>query len=346
MKYAYIISAEHNPVFLLTWRIQMNTKLQYILAGTFALSLAAPLTSNAGTIAFTFDPTGNAGADPSKIIHNATVLDQSPGNALAVGGVTATQNFLEDSKDTNFTLYYQANLATINILNSDGDPEALWLNGSNDGKFFTFSAGFGETVTKADGVPGSATFGFDSTNPINYFTMYANTAPGSDLNGTGFTTGDVVLRAEVISIKSSGFTLTNENGVLLDQFNADNWSGQETVTGSGTTDMVLRILEVDSDYFLDLNPDDNIVTSFINTSQVDPFTSTNPAKCFNTESGVCDNGTGYAPNIGLLNGATGPDFLFLADANQAFETPEPASIALIGLGLALIGFFNRRRYVV
>jgi hypothetical protein len=45
-----------------------------------------------------------------------------------------------------------------------------------------------------------------------------------------------------------------------------------------------------------------------------------------------------------VNGSSGPNFIFQADGNQSFSTvPEPASLALIGLGLSFMGFFGRSR---
>lgn len=95
---------------------------------------------------------------------------------------------------------------------------------------------------------------------------------------------------------------------------------------------------------------------FFNNSQIDPFKQVDPSKCFNTPGNVCDGVGGGIASVGTLGqingnlnpaaGNLGPNFMFQADGNQSFATrvPEPASIALIGLGLSLIGFFNRRRY--
>jgi hypothetical protein len=48
--------------------------------------------------------------------------------------------------------------------------------------------------------------------------------------------------------------------------------------------------------------------------------------------------------LGAVNGATsGTNVIFQADGNQSFAVPEPASLALIGLGLSFMGFFGKSR---
>ena len=74
---------------------------------------------------------------------------------------------------------------------------------------------------------------------------------------------------------------------------------------------------------------------FTNATLIDPYKQIDPSRLFG----------GYAPNLGTINGLTGTDFIFQADANGSFvrTVPEPASLVLLGVGLAAAGAFSRRR---
>jgi hypothetical protein len=309
-------------------------QFKHLTIGTLSAALAMPLVAQAEL--FTFDPTGGGGGTA-----NVALIDQAPGNALAEGGVTAINNFLAGSGSTSFTLHYQANLSAMQF----ADTTNAFSNGSG-GNFFTFVAGFGETVVGASPYPGTASFQFDASNPVNFFNMYASNSIGNNLTGQGFTNGTPILTAHIVAIPTSNFQVTNTAGTNLDQSpNGDQWGGQQTVTGGGLSDIVLVVDSVNSGYFPTLNPSSTITISFFNNSQVDPFRQVDPSQCFNTDSSDCGAGGGINSlgSLGAVNGVSGPDFIFQADGNQSFTVPEPASLALIGLGLSFMGFFGKSR---
>jgi hypothetical protein len=312
-------------------------KLRKLVSATL-LAVAASTSAQA---AFTFDPTGTAGATGD--ISGIGIIDQAPGSAWSPTAVSAVQSF-DAGGSGNFTLYYQANLSTL--LGSD---TSFKFGNGQGGNYFTFVAGFGETVLTTSS--NSATFGLDASNPVNFFTMYATNALANNLTGTGFATGTPILQAHIASVTSSNFTVQVPvtNTVALDQGggNGDQWSGQQTISGSGSTDLVLVIDSLNSLYFPDLDPLQNILFSFFNTSQVDPFNQVDPSKCFNTKTGTCDALTGLASvgTLGDVNGVSGPGFIFQADANQSIKVPEPGSMALLGLGLFLVGIRKARNRV-
>jgi hypothetical protein len=312
----------------------MNPKFKHLTIGTLSAALAMPLVAQAEL--FTFDPTGGGGG-----IANAALLDQAPGSALAQGGVTAINNFLAGAGDTSFTLRYQANLSAVQF----ADTSIAFGNGTG-GNFFTFVAGFGETVVAASAVTGNATFQFDATNPVNFFNMYASNSIGNNLTGAGFTNGTPILTAHIVAVPTSNFQVTNTTGTTLDQSpNGDQWGGQQTVTGGGLSDITLIVDSVNSGYFPTLSTASAITISFFNSSQVDPFRQVDPSQCFNSVGADCGAGTGI-PSLGTLgavNGSSGPNFIFQADGNQSFTVPEPASLALIGLGLSFMGFLGKSR---
>src|SRR3569623_522396 len=95
-----------------------------------AVLAALGVSASAHATLFSFDPDDAGRGAP---IAGAATIDQSPGSAIAGGGVTAINNFLAGSGSTGFTLYYQANLNSI----QDSASYYLFSNGSG-GKYLPF----------------------------------------------------------------------------------------------------------------------------------------------------------------------------------------------------------------
>src|SRR5207249_3146389 len=121
-----------------------------IVPGTVAalvVALAAP--SRAGTTV-TFDPTGAGGVNPGVTI-NAAQFTWSPGNAVAIGGITPG---VGPVAGTTFELKYQAILGGINGTTKNGGGVAV-VSQQNDTQ-----VGGGEIQT---GGPGGANTGRELT---------------------------------------------------------------------------------------------------------------------------------------------------------------------------------------
>src|SRR2546427_201923 len=133
----------------------------------------------------TFDPTGTPGPGGNITIDR---LDQAPGNAIALGASAAS------TVGSTFKLLYQSNLGTAQLANVN-----VYSNGGS-GHFFTFVAGFGETVTQnSGGASPLLAFGFNAADPVNFFRMYNNVVtPGNNLTGQGFTAGNAILIGHIV----------------------------------------------------------------------------------------------------------------------------------------------------
>ncbi len=311
----------------------MKFAKQTLMTGAILAVLALPARADL----ITFDPTGTPGAGGN--ISNVALFDYSPGSALAVGANSST------GIGSAFTTYFQANLGTVLGANS----EVLFANGGGS-NFFTAVAGFGETVLTCASSPGgfcsNATFGFDSSNTTNFFDIFKVPSTADNLTGVGFT-GTAILSGQVIgSGFSSNFALSSTTATPLDQSpNGNQWAGTSTVSGTGASDITVRITFADPNYFPDLTTGSIITFSAFNTSQILPFQQVDPSRCVSNGTADC----AIQSLVGTFNGApgSGPDILFQADANQSFTratVPEPGTLALLGLGMLMVsGFVGKRQ---
>jgi hypothetical protein len=302
---------------------------RYIAIASLALSLMWAGSAGAATILFDTNGPGPGG------VISITAFDPLPGNAMAIGASAGS------APGTTFDLAFQANLGVTTL---NGIPN--YLNGSN-GNFYTFAAVFGEVVLTNNGA-GLLTFGFDAAEPNNLFRMYRNTTGfASDLTGLGFTTGIPILSGHIIGTDfTSGFNAAIASPPqALDQSGADNYPGALTVTGSGATSLVVVIDSFDPVFFPDLVAGSTLL--FANTSQVLPYNQTDPSAAFSSNAIANGNIAGVA-STQPINGISGPNTVFQADANIAIEAqavPGPMSLMLLGIGLAGAAAVTARRRV-
>lgn len=316
----------------------MKTLKSIYRNGAFALPVALAFSGSALADPILVDPDG-AGAQGSVIID---ALDWNQSSTLAIDAVPI--NTVGDT----FTAITSASLG--NFQNNNLNVAGTGLNTDYE---WTVVIGFEEEVT-AVGIPAISNANFKTLpGQPSLLEIYYDPAQNADaLAGTGFNDGGAgpILTANLTS-ETVGTFIVDLNSlaapVLLDQFGGDNWAGQETLVGNGSTgSLEFEVATVDNAFFLEIFTGDIIAMDILfgNVSQQTPFQQVDPAmSLWNPLTSAQVTST-----IGDVNLLDGPDNLFQSDFNSSFliereQVPEPGTIALLGVGLTLLGFSRRRR---
>jgi hypothetical protein len=321
------------------------------MAASVALALAAPVGVYAAQ-GVNFDPNGAEAGGPGEIA--LVSFDWGPGHvlytgcfgtgALGAGGscVISAQGHLGSiinpgggtqggvPSNVHYTFVMQTN-ATV----TDNTKAATY-----DG---VFDAGDVDTLTFTD-----------ETDVTSYFRIYRDqTNDVTPSTGAGYATGagQTLILEGSVTVNSFSLTSTGQSTENFDQFGSNGLGLITRVTG-GTPSFGIQVSFIDTNYFKDpltsftlhLDPDidhtDNSGSPFKN---IDPSTSVAGSPFDKTVIGadkVVDiycGGAGVGPCTGEFQGDAISTFLV------ENVVPEPGMLALMGLGLAGVGFVARRR---
>jgi hypothetical protein len=271
-----------------------------------------------------FNPTGNGNPADTYAVGS---FGWAVGNSLAVSALPL-------SVGETYQLDYQATLANL----IDPNSNSFVPPGLNSTYQITAVASVTEVVTSLTPDGSVATFALAPTqSPNSFFEIYYNSAlVASDLAGTGFNVGTLILSAspDPTLANSGNFALAlNGSGSPIiepfDQFDPVNYPGILSVTGTGSATLDGDVSSFDPAFF-----ETNLAQISFDTSNTTPFLETDPSMLFVGSPGA--GAPNVTPNIGTINVVNGTDFQFQADANSSFTsaaptvttTPSPTSATL------------------
>jgi len=270
----------------------------------------------------TIDPDGLAGINNPVQVGS---IDFLPGNALNQNAINVAD---PTSVPAQFTNYYQARLGSL----LDQNGNVIQVAGLNSTFEITIVSQFDLTPSiyqdQFNNLITTTALAPQTANSVNYFQIYYDSKMNAnDLSGVGFNDGTLIMSGSISFFGGSFVEFGVFPKTLLDQFGANDWGNTLSNTGVGGSAVTAEVSYVNTDFF-----SSNIQQMNFNTTNAEPYNQINPSKSFIN---------GIIPNIGAINGQTGPDIIVQGDAVASFVVPEPGVFML--MGISSLGLFLRRR---
>lgn len=327
-----------------------------VLASAVAMTLGASAAYAGDIIQINPDA---AGVDP---ILSVGTMDWAPGNAVSIGVGSPDLLAAAYQNQTAFQTYAHAALG--GFLDGNGNTiGGINLNGPTAATNYewTYATGFLEIVSTLAGAFPNQQAQFQTVaGGDNFFKIYYDATPDSNnLTGAGFNDGILILSGTVLpfdlasgdggsSFNTTGGCVPTPAGLAcgdLDTFGTNNYPLIDTPTGNGSANLAVDVTFADPNFFLS---GINLLLISFDTHQNLPYDQQNPSACFHDGTGAQVNGAGgqgttCTNSVGAVNGLSGPNVMFMTDANSSAVVPEPATVALLGLGLIGLGLARRRK---
>lgn len=168
-----------------------------------------------------------------------------------------------------------------------------------------------------------------------------NGAKSDKLSGAGYRDGKLIMKGSVIDLTGTAGAvpdpLTGQLIVLFDQFTGDNYGGKLTVASQGSQSSTVQVGGLDTAFFKS-GVDLGTLAPFTIQSRL-PFRQTNPSQMFYAAGTTADIGDvttiapETAPQLGAINGLSGPDFQAQTDPSNVFSfIPPPLACRVTGGG--------------
>ncbi|CAH1084890.1 PEP-CTERM sorting domain-containing protein [Candidatus Nitrotoga sp. 1052] len=328
-----------------------------ILASAIAMSIG--VTAANATSVVNIDPDGIVVGDPSLAVG---ALGWGNGNAISV----PRTNTLDDTFQT------YAHVGLDAFIDPNGTPIG-GLNLNNAGGYeWTMVTGFQEVVSSHSGTIPNDTATFKVIpGGNNFFKIYYDVLRNADnLTGKGFNNGTLILSGTVLPFDittgygassfntTGGCTIDPITGAIvscgkLDSFLTNNYPNIQSVSGNGSSQLQIDVGFAHPDFF---KAGLSLLSVNFDTFQNLPYSQQNPSSNFFDGTsyfcgaGPITSGTAAqtaeqcaANTLGSINGINGENIAFQVRGTSSFNVPEPASLALLGIGLSCLGFARRRK---
>ena len=269
----------------------IRSQLYLVFLLTFFLVNQKTLASES----FVFDPDGSGDESPIQVV----AWDWAPDNLLITRAIPAA------SSGSPTRTYFHGSLSIL----TGGSGRYITGTGLGQRYELTFVAGCDGIGHKFPQVPDLFFQEIDNTGPVNFFRLYWDPNRNASISGgTGYNDGLLILSGKFESFDLS--ISTRQAKAPFDEFNGDDHQGQQSVVQHGAAQARIQVTSYNPAFF----PYGGPAVIDINMGLWTPYRQTEPAASF-----VDADDNPVVPNLGNINGQSGPDIQLQTDVNMSME---------------------------